>query len=191
MINLAYATLKCDKNMFTLDNRLKSDYDMLQELLKELDNVNDYHNLGDNATASMLTLKASPVSYSDDNKLAPVIDNEYVIGWLLAMGLQLRTILTDCKLTPSMLHGVRHFLCLENSDASDNDDDYNRPSLNGSSYLVQSSNDYDFMVRIPIAYIEAGKAIDDMMPEEFIIETLKSYDYSDNHISTEYHEYTI
>lgn len=177
--------------MFTLDNRLKSDYDMLQELLKELDNVNDYHNLGDNATASMLTLKASPVSYSDDNKLAPVIDNEYVIGWLLAMGLQLRTILTDCKLTPSMLHGVRHFLCLENSDASDNDDDYNRPSLNGSSYLVQSSNDYDFMVRIPIAYIEAGKAIDDMMPEEFIIETLKSYDYSDNHISTEYHEYTI
>lgn len=170
--------------MFTLDNRLKSDYDMLQELLKELDNVNDYHNLGDNATASMLALKASPVSYSDDNKLAPVIDNEYVIGWLLAMGLRLRTILAACKLTPSMLHGVRHFLCLENSDAYD--DDYNRPSLNGSSYLAQSSNDYDFMVRIPIAYIESGKAIDDMMPEEFIIETLKSYDYSDNHISIEY-----
>lgn len=190
MINLAYATLKCDKDMFTLDNRLKSDYDMLQELLKELDNVNDYHNLGDNATASMLALKANPVSYSDDNKLSPVIDNEYVIGWLLAMGLQLRTILTDCKLTPSMLHGVRHFLCIENSDASDNDD-YNRPSLNGSSYLVQSSNDYDFMVRIPIAYIEAGKVIDNMMPEELIIETLKSYDYSDNHISIEYNEYVI
>lgn len=93
-----------------------------------------------------------------------------------------------CKLTPSMLHGVRHFLCLENSDVSDNDDDYNKPSLDGSSYLVQSPNDYDFMVRIPIAYIEAGKAIDNMMPEELIIETLKSYDYSDNHISMEYNE---
>ena len=135
----------------------------------------------------MLAVQENPVSYSDDNKLAPVIDNEYVIGWLLAMGLQLRTILTACKLTPSMLHGVRHFLCLENK-GKDNNDDYNRPSPDGSSYLVQSQNDYDFMVRIPIAYIEAGKSIDNMMPEELIIETLKSYDYSDNHIHMKYNE---